>query len=84
LNKKVFMLVEGRLLAGGFHLAQFLLNTNLYPRLYLSESINTESHAGTIMMHTPGWTIDEWLNAYRREGAVARAMLQELRVFAAP
>lgn len=31
------------------------------------------------MMQTTGWTINEWLNAYRSEGLVARAALQELR-----
>ncbi len=31
------------------------------------------------MMQTTGWTISEWLNAYRDHGLVARAALQQLR-----
>ena len=31
------------------------------------------------MMQTTGWTITEWLNAYRDQGLVARAALQALR-----
>ncbi len=40
LNTKGFVLVTRMDSATQFHLAQFLLNTNLYPRLYLDPGAN--------------------------------------------